>query len=267
MRNYKPGTDVPLTFDLVGEAPTSLQWRVLDENEIVLQDWLSAALPAGATLTLVIPAALTTLTPPALRGLRVVELSVGTAAGTYAMSDSAMLQGTTALESGLNTFQSYFQALFAIEGQPADCMSGWSMGDRNEREKALVEAHRRILQLPIALEFGDSQSYLSPDTWVSGRRSTRLLRDLAASDVLQLYPPLLAALRAAQVAEANDLMDPDSPRAVGNSGLTSLTVGDSSQTWRQAATGSSKPMDFAVCPRAMAPLRRWLRFGAVIGRS
>jgi hypothetical protein len=267
MQSYQPGTDVPLTFDLVGEQPTALRWRVLDENEVVLQDWTAADLPDGTSLTLVVPAALNQLPAQALRALRGIELEVTTALGAWLSTQVAMLKAGTVLLAGFNTFQSYFQALFLIEGQPADFTSGWNSAERDARESALVEAHQRILQLPIALEFGSDQSRMTSDSWLGARRSERLLRNLAPADVLLLYAPLLTALRLAQVAEADDVLNIDSPRAAGNAGMTSLTVGESSQTWRQGATGSSKPMEYPVCPRALAHLQRWLRYSGAIGRS
>lgn len=269
MPSYKPGTVVPVTFAItVDAAPTAVRWRALDENETVLQDWtLIDPLPTGAELVVALEATLTSLPAGALRALRVVELELQTPLGTFVLSESVLLQGATQLAPGLNSFQSYYQALFLIEGQHADQISGWQHAERDQREKALVEAHLRLLQLPLALEFGASQTRLTDDAWLDARKSQRLLRDLAPADVLALHAPLLGALRLAQAAEANDILDPDSPRAAANAGLVSLTVGESSQTWRQGATGSSRAMEYPVCPRAIALLQRWLRYGAKIGRS
>lgn len=268
MQNYKPGTNVPLTFSLVDESgsfltPTAITWRILDEAETVLQGWTAiGTLPTTSDLTVTIPLALTALTPPAMRALRTVELEVVTARGTVQLSDSIMLQGTTALAFGINTFQTYAQALLFTEDFTGESIAGWTAADRESREKALIEAYRRIMLCPLGMHFNDQQSMLTQNFSYQRGFGPYMLRDMTPAQILTIYTPMLTDLRRAQTVEANDILIADPILEARKNGMTSMTVGESSQFFRAA-----KPLDLPIGPRAMKHLERWIRFGARIGRS
>lgn len=268
MQNYKPGTDVPLTFSLIDESggfltPTGIVWRVLDEAEVVLQAWTAVAvLPTTSGLTLTIPAALTVLIPPALRGLRTVEVELATPKGTVQLSDAVMLQGATALTFGINTFQTYAQALLESEDLIPEHIPGWTQAGREIREKALITAHQRILLLPLGAHFDTQQSIMTVDAQFPRSYGAYMLRDMSPAQILTLYPPFLAALRKAQVLEADDALNLDPVMDARKNGVTAITTGESSTFFRAFA-----PLDLPVGARALKQLQRWVRFGARVGRS
>lgn len=268
MQNFKPGTDVPMTFSLVDESgvvltPTALRWRVLNEAEEELLTWQTiATMPSTSEVPILIPLAHTGLVSPALRGIRTVELEVTTAKSVVLLSDSIMLQGATALAFGVNSFQTYAQAILASEDLAVTQTSGWTASDRETREKAMIEAYNRIMLLPIGMHYDDAQSMLTVDTSFIGNFGPQMLRNMTPAQMLTLYPPLLVALRRAQVIETVEILNGDPVTAARNSGITGITVGESSQFFR-----ATKPLDFPVCPRAMAVLQRWVRYGARIGRK
>lgn len=270
MQNYKPGTAVAVTFRLLDEAgevlePTALRWRVLDEAEEVLLDWASIAVPNPMEdqLTLTVSGALNLLTPPALRGLRSVELEVSTAAGVVELTQMFLLQGATAMAFGVNTFQTYAQAQLLAQDFGGTTIEGWSMvRARDEHEAALIEAHRRILLLPIGWHEDDTQSRMEVDGEFIGHRGPIMLRDLSPEHLAQLYPPMLADLRRAQLVEASEILGQDPVEAARERGLLSTTVGESSQFFRPAT-----PLKLPVSAKAMRHIERWVRFGARIGRS
>lgn len=262
MQNYKPGTDVPLTFSLIDESggfltPTGIVWRILDESETVLQTWTAVAvMPTTSGLTLTIPAALTVLISPALRGLRTVEVELATSKGTVQLSDAVMLQGATALAFGVNTFQTYTQAMLASEDFIPEHRRGWNEAGRESREQALITAHQRILLLPLGAHFDTQQSIMTPGY------GSYMLRDMSPAQVLTLHPQFLLALRKAQVTEADDALNLDPVTEARKNGLTAMTAGESSQFFRHTT-----PLDLPVGVRALKLLQRWVRFGARISRS
>lgn len=268
MQNYKPGTAVSLTLDLVDEngvfiTPTALSWRIIDEAEVELQAWaVIATLPTTSSVVLTIPAELTVLTPPALRAIRTIEIDVVTEQGTILLSASAMLQGVTALAFGLNSFQTYVQALLLSEDSPSERSPGWLGATRENREKALIEAYSHIMRLPIGLHFNDNQSMLQTDTQFVYNFGPIMLRHMTPAQMTNLYVPMMKDLCQAQLIEADYLLVDDPVARDRTSGLTSKTVGESSQFYRPGMT-----LDLPVCPKAMKSLERWVRFGAVIGRS
>lgn len=264
---YLPGNDIAVAFDLA-LAPLALRWRVLDEAEAQLQGWtVVTPLPGVGAFALTIPAALTALAAPALRGIRTVELEITTAFGSSIESVCLFLQGSTALAFGINTFQTHAQAMLLAQDYVVEQMPGWGASPRPSRERAMIEAFRRILLLPIGIHFNLEQSMLTADASYLVRSGPYMLRNLTPAQMRTLYEPLLAALCESQLMEAEDILSHDSIAAAQRAGLSSLTVGESSQTFRGNTVGVSQPLQLAVCARAIAPLQRWLRYGARIGRS
>lgn len=272
LQKFAPGADVSLDVPLFDEAgaimaPASVSFRILDESETVLQDWqpLDADAIAEDSATVVVPALFTTLTPPALRALRIVELQLETSRGLERLSASFMLQGVSVVSFGVNTFQTFPQAQLLAEDFVSTQLSGWNNTPaRIEREQALIQAHERILRLPLQFPMVDMQSRLTADATLLNQFSsgTLSLQYLTPEQMAKLDPRVLKALCKAQLVEADEILNGDEISQARNSGLTSITVGESSQFFR-----GSKPLDLPVSPRALKFLERWLRFSARIRRS
>jgi hypothetical protein len=269
MQNFKPGSDVPVTFVMSDEAgnvltPTQLRWRVLDETETVTQDWTAITpLPSVSDVVVTVPASLTILTAPALRGIRTVELEITTSSGaTVFMSEVIMLQGVTALSFGINTFQTYSQALLLTEDMIDEHVAGWSPSSRETREKALIESYKRIMQLPIGMHFDDQQSMLQIDTQFLQNYGPLMLRYMTPAQMLGIYKPMMKALQLAQATEATEILNGDPVMAARKAGILSQTVGESSQFFRPY-----KPLELAVSTRTINILQRWVRFNMKIGHA
>lgn len=280
MQNYAPGSPVILSFALRGEddtvlTPTALRWRVLDEDDTVLQDWTPVSVPENyqETLELTVLGALNILTPPNLRGMRVGELEITTAEGAVMVTAQALLQSTTALSMGVNTFSTYSQACLASQDFTESTLAGWVRSEqRDERERALIEAHRAILQLPLQvsttdLEVDDLQASqyftIGASHWRSGGR-TVALRNIRPEDYTLRVPLVMRkALAAAQLVEASQILDADPAMLARRNGIVSMTVGESSQFF-----GQGKPLDTPVMNKlVLKMLSRWLDYSVRIGRT
>jgi hypothetical protein len=270
MQSYTPGLPVAITLALVDSAgvaltPTALKYRVIDEDETALVDWTDIAVadPVQTEVTISISGVLNILTPPAVRGARTAEVEVTTAGGTVTLSDTVAIQGSTALAHGQNTFLTFTAAQLLSRDFADNSMPGWLMtqGNRAQQEAALIEAFDRIVRLPIELQWDDTQSILNIDTEFTTSYGPYLLRNLTATQVLNLYPQMLEGLRKAQLVEADEILNGDPIRTARKNGALSMTVGESSQFFR-----TSKPLDLGVSERALAFVSRWIRIGAVIGR-
>lgn len=265
MQNFKPGTEVKQTFSLVNEAgevltPTALNWRVLDEAEVVLVGWTAITpMPLTSDVVVTVTAGFTTLATGVLRGIRTVELEIVTTEGTVLLSEAFMLQAATAMAFGVSTFLTYAQAVLTAEDFVADHMPGWhGTADRETREKSLIQAYQRLLKLPIGAHYDNEQGYLT-ENGISG---PQYLRNMTPAQMATMYAPLLAGLRRAQVIEADHILTNDPVLAARENGLLSMTTGESSQFFL-----SKKPLELPVCKRAMLEVQRWVRFRASIGRS
>lgn len=269
MQSYTPGKPAAVTFALVdGDgnalAPTALRARILDENEVLLQDWTDQTVPAvtESEVTVSVLGALNILTPPATRGARVVELEVTTAAGTIVLSQTIMLGGSSALCFGINTVLAYPAAeVLAADFVPLQ-MAGWHAAPRSEREQALIEAYSRMLRLHLTLRFDDQQSMLTFDGEFDQIFGPMRLEYLTPGQILKLFPPFLKSLKRAQLVEADDILNGDVVRKAREAGLISNTVGESSQFFR-----SAKPLETAVGKRALEELTYYIKFTARIGRN
>jgi hypothetical protein len=271
MNTYSASTAVSVDFAV--NAGVGLRWRVLDDALNVLQEWVVLSTPvATQTLSLTVPAAVNALAAPATRGLRSVELQTTSANGTQVQSVEYMIQGESQLIYGLTSFQTYYQAMMISTEIVGLNIVGWNDAERPAREAAMLDAYERLLRTPIQVR-REIRQILWDDALVPvldigspvflNLRYNPYLSDMTQTDMEKLDPKLVMALRRAQVLEASDLLNPDSLRQARKDGLQSLTVGESSQTWR-----SSKPVSSAICPAATEVLGAWMgRFRAVIGRG
>ena len=209
-------------------------------------------------VTQTIPATLTALIAPAQRGMRVIELEVTAAGEVTYMTLELLIQGTTALVPGANSFLTYGQAAMLSMDFAQAQIPGWVDSPRAEREGALMEAFRRIMQLPIGPQFIQDQDRITNVT-VFGART---LRNMTPENILKLNAYMLGDLRMAQIVEADEILNPDLVIQGRYNGLQSTSAGESTQLFRY-----TMPLTLPVSPRAMAYLQRWVRFGGRIERA
>jgi len=262
---YKSGSAVVSLFSLKeGEgvlAPTSMRWRVLDEEGNLIAPWADiAVVPDADTVDIRTDGPMNTLVPPQLRGIRIVELEVTTADGAVVLELAHMLESSQLLVPGINSFQTYYQAVLEAQLYTDDSMAGWvSQGDQAVRQRALSEAFDRIRMMPVVIEWENDQSILVTAVFNDPPR----LRDLTSEQILRLDARLMKALKKAQLTEANSILDGDPVRQLRTAGIQSMTVGESSQFF-----GSARPVDTnGVCEATAKILARWVRGRIRIGRA
>lgn len=274
MQTYVAGTPVSVSFDLVDEAgvaltPATLRYQIVDEVGAVLWAWASMAAPAaGEPAVVTVIGALNILTPPpdtymgltspAMRGYRSVLLEVTTTdSRVVQLEQGFLLKAQSTLVLGVNSIQTYGQAILQSQGFGADSLAGWNASeDRDTREKALVESWQRILRLPIGLQFDDTQSILVEDAEFTYTYGPFLLKQMRADQIMNLHPLMRQQLQLAQLVEADEIMLGD-PTRVSNLpvGVAQRKVGDSLDVYR-----GIKPLDLPVSLRAIRYIERWVRF-------
>lgn len=261
MQNYIPGTAVTVYFPLADESgtallPTSLRWRVLDEASAPLNAWVDLdPLTVSDPVEVVVGSTYTTLAGGALRGIRMVEMQVVTETGAYPLVQSFLLQASTRLSVPLNSWQTYNQALLLAD---EFIVPAWDMATRDQREKAMVVAHAAISRLAIYPEYDDAQDRISDALGYYTR-----LSEMTANQYAVLDAKMVRAICQAQLVEADYLLNPDPVVAARREGLTSMTTGESSQTFRS----DSPALDFGICKRAYEYLAKYVRQSIRIGRA
>lgn len=270
MLNYKPGSPIGLSFQLEDDAgaailPVSYDWKVVDEAGVVVQATQTVAVPdpqtLGGVLTLTVPGSLTVLPVGVTRAIRSIEVTLTVAGGqTYTMVASAMIKALESLVVGVNSIQTYNQALVLAEGLSAKSLVGWEANcDQGQRERALIEAYLRLCKLNLRYDPRDNQS-----TVIAWENYPIRLSDYTASQLAGLDPRMLQGFRTAQVVEASEILREDEIALARESGMISSTVGESSQFFR-----SSKVIDRTLMPISTAALmhiQRWVRFGVSLAR-
>lgn len=253
MQAYLGGQTVTLTIplnDAAGEviAATAVQYRVIDqaETELVAKTTLATFTEGDAEVVVTIPAILNDL-GGLMRGLRVVELYITTEAGTSLITVEYVIEASAVLAVGVNSFQTYPAAV--LIGYELPNLPGWSEASKNERMNALMAAYRNFGKLTMR--------HISEEV-----DAMNDITKLSAAQLDALAPEYLACLRRAQVLEADYLLGGDEAGDIRRAGIMSATIGESSQFFR-----TQKPIEGAVCKRAMKELSRYVINTVRVGRG
>lgn len=189
-----------------------------------------------------------------VRQLRTVEFRLRLApGGTVLRRVIYALEPSEVLIAGLNSFQSYSEAALTALSIPG--LAGWDGASEQQRIAALLEARQRICRLHFR-DASRGQNYLNHSGDIGD------LSRIAPREFQNLSVRLRAALRKAQVAEADALLGGDPETERRKTGLVHETVGESSQTWRQ-----TKPLELPVGRKALGYLAGFISLTKQIGRA
>lgn len=264
MQAYLGNQDVTLTIPLVtasGEVidATAVQYRVIDQDEVelVAKVALATFAPGDAEVTITVDAAQNDL-GLATRAVRSVELYVEGTGGTTLLTAEYVIEVASVLAVGVNSFQTFPNAVMI--GFELPNLPGWNAASRQERMNALMAAYRNFGKLALRYVTEDTDPMtrvIQPVEW-----NYNDITKMPQNVLLQLPSEYLAALRRAQVYEADFLLGGDEVGDIRRSGLMSATIGESSQFFRPA-----KPYEAAVCKRALKEVSRYLISSVRVGRA
>lgn len=256
--------------DLNGQAvvPTDVSAVLYDGEDEVMVDFGSLPFdPAAGSKAIVIPSAFNRLEDGELRAARILRVTLTTAAGDIRRSLSYVVESEQRLVMMTNTFQSYEAAEILAMDYPAS--TGWSTASEDQRKAALVEAYRRLTNIPMKYQLlsttersGVNYDRLGANDYASERR---IARDQWAEITAELFADLprhfRKALRAAQFAEADELLTGDNVGKKHRAGIVSETIGESSVTLRPGR------VDYGISSRSLAALTGYIDFNMRITRA
>lgn len=277
---YFPGTSVNVVIPLVNRSGavmdvTSIQYHVVDEagTEIVGMTALADFAAGSASATIVVPATANAIAATSIRGLRKVELFCVTSVGTVTLYSAYVLEQNDPLIVGVNSFQNYSQAQMTALDLPI--MNGWIAATDRDRIAAMIDARAKICQLSFTLlnsnlNFGQDSLNFVPEGAYQTPYATagRLfifngnLALLTADQYSKLPERFKAALRLAQVAECDSILDGDTVSKRREEGLMLESIGESRQMFR-----STKPLDLPISKRALGYISQFVTFSKKIGRA
>lgn len=237
-------------LDLNGAAvePTGLAYELRDQEGELLLPAMSLTVTPGMTIaTVQIPAEHNDELLAPIEA-RVVVLHVTSAAGVQALEQIYLVAKSSRLEVMSNSFQTLATA--AAEAAQMPNLLGWDAATDPERTNAMFEAFLRLTRLGyrirrpedidfqnVILDFNHNEiieprlwPLIDKDRWFSTR-----------------YPEIFrAALRRAQIAEANEILRGDRINEKRRSGIMSETIGESSMMFRVG-----KPLDLGISASAL----------------
>ena len=292
MEIYLAGTAVSLTVPLVDRSGNALdvasaEYRVVDQagHEVVARGPLNGLDGSNAVVTIDAAVNQVTTIPDTItsndidkymtREARTVELFLTDTLGNVTMiAKSYALETPDPLIVGLNSFQTFAQAdLMALE---IPNMTAWNAATEHEKITALIEARQRICQLNFWLlnsniNWGQDNLNYVPEGAYQSPYATNGNRMFIFNGNLSLLTPaqfsrlpvrFIAALRRAQVAEADQILGGSPVDARRQEGLMLESIGEVKQMFRP-----SKPLDLPISKRALRYLSQFVTFAKRIGRG
>lgn len=260
-------SEVAVAFPLIGVdgsalQPLSVAYRVTDQDDQEVQALTSvyeASTPEAPqpldVVKVVIHPTQNKVADGRVREMRRVELQVTTATGVVKFSSEYIVEVSEVLTVNVNSFQNYAHAV--LLGCDIPNLLGWNAAPKRERIVALIQARENVSRLSFRYRFDNAQDFLI------GSQFIRDLTQLTASEWRALPEEFRRCLCRAQVIEADAVLGGDEVGEMRAAGIISKTTGESKAFFR----ANNKPIDRAVCSRAMKELSRYLDMTLRIGRG
>lgn len=248
--DYIVEVTVPFT-DMNGASvtPTDLRAALYDGDETLITDMgsLPFTLSAGQKVVTIL-AAFNALSGSNIREARTLRVEMDTAQGIVRKSLSYVIEAEQTVRPLVNSFMGYASA--EVLAMDYTNLLGWQTADETKRRAALVEAYKRIIQLPMIYYPRDNlgnpinelPSRLNRDTWLN-------MTDVTYAS---LPPHFRSALRAAQLLEASEILTGDTVARKHRSGIISETIGESSVTLNKSA------IDYGMSRQALTALAGYI---------
>jgi len=240
---------------------------------VVASTSLSSFSDGDATAEILVPATNNALAASQARGLRSVELTCLMGVNTIVILTAYGIELSDPLQVGVNSFQTYSQAEFTAMQVPN--IPGWDAASKENRIAALMDARLHVCQLNFSqlnsnINWGqDSLNFIPEGSFNTSYISMNgmfmfngNLTLLTPAQFAKLPPKFLAALKLAQIAEADNILGGDPLEERRRSGVTSEAIGETKSSYR-----IGKPLELPVSRRALAYLSYFVSFSKRIGRQ
>lgn len=280
MELYLAGNDVTNQIalaDSFGNQLTveSLEYEVVNQTgaAVIARQPAPDFTPGSEEVTIVVPASANKLAGLETRETRRINLFCTVAGNIVQIRTLYAIESQDVLEVGVNSFQTYDEAeLLSLE---IPNLNGWDAASYKEKLAAMVEARLRICKMNFNLlnsnSWGhDSLNYVPEGTYISPYAGlfnfNGDLTFIPPESFKNLPPKFLAALKRAQIAEANNIVGLANGGVVDKRaqypGLVQDTVGESKQVF-----SGGKPLSLAICRDAARYLSAFITYSIKTGRS
>lgn len=230
-------------------VPTAMRAALYDGDDALITDMGTIPIvPSSGSHLVTILAGFNALSDDSIREARVLRIELDTAQGIVRKSLAYIVEAEQTVRPLVNSFMGFANAeMLALDYVN---LTGWQSSDEVRRRAALVEAYKRIIQIPMVFyprdELGNPiqnlPNALTRDTWLN---MTQISYD-------GLPPHFKQALRSAQLLEASEILTGDTISRKQKAGIISETIGESSVTLNRAV------VDYGLSKQALSALAGYI---------
>jgi hypothetical protein len=256
----KVTVSVPFT-DYNGTAitPTGVSYSVLDEDDEIVSGPTTVTNPDA-------PDAWTEIEVPALanasEGSRTVRVALTTALGVFYAETTYLIRAASRLAFLTNSFQTYGRAQLTAADMAG--IDAFVTATPAAQSTALIEAYTRLIKFNYLINTPDNIDDQSIYRTTDAYRITPIMWPVMTEEMFVLYPDsFVTALRKAQIAEANEILDDNPITSRLRAGLMSETIGESSMMFRPGI----RPLELAASRAALNYLKGYIDYSLTIARS
>ena len=263
MKSYPEGFSVVLTVPFedkeeIAVTPVAITARLLDGSGGLVTDLGAVSFDPllGETQVTVAPM-FNGLEEGDVRAVRQLEVSIETATTVVRYDLLYIIEAEQTLVPMVNTFQTLAAAeLLAMDHVN---LSGWLSADETRRRASLVEAYRRITNIPMKYGIRDADGLINPrEVYVIDRD---MWEEMNVDAFTMLPSHYRRQLRLAQFLEANELLQGDQILARHRAGIIQETIGESSVKL------SGSKLDLGISTVALQALAGYVNYDMRVRRS
>jgi hypothetical protein len=241
-------------------VPTEISVVLLDGEDVPVLDFgLITFNPSAASASVIVPSIANALRDDELQEVRRLDIRIAHTGGFFRTSQSYVIEAQQSLQIMRNSFMTYETARM-LAGQFVNLTTFTNSSDDRQRA-ALSEAYFRITDLPMIYSITDT-----PDVVGRSYRISRSVWKTISADAFRTQFPthFKRALRAAQLAEADDLLQGNVISKKHAQGIATETIGESSVTLRPGfASGITEGIGTAALTLLSGYIDRTMRVGRV----
>lgn len=274
MNTYLTGTAVSLEVSLLTESgdtfsftPDTVSYVVRDGEGDILADVAQITGYSGeGVVSVEVGSSVNTLSQGSVRDVRMVEFTCSLGDQKEVVRVMYIIEVPGSLEIGKNSYQTFQNAELLASEIPN--LNAWAYATRSQKIAALIEARERIGRINLypfrGADYDDKSRVSFPDDdAVFSDGSYGGINSVTQAQLATLPARFVNAIRKAQVAEANFILDDNSAEHKSDAGLLSEKIGESEQTFapnvRKARSG--------ICKSARSYLATYIVNSVRLGRG
>lgn len=274
MNTYLTGSEVSITIPLVTENGDSLPF-VPDHVEYVIKDneGFVVATTTGVpsyggedSITVEVGSLINTLSADNTRESRAIEITCSLGGQKAFVHAWYIIEVPGSLEIGKNSYQTFQNAELLASEIPN--LDAWGSATRSQKIAALIEARERIGRINLypfrGTDYDDkSRVSLPDDDSVFSDGAYGGTNSITQAQLATLPIRFVNAIRKAQVAEADFILDGNSIEHKSDSGMLSEKIGESEQTFAASASKARS----GISRKARSYLATYIVNSVKLGRS